>query len=71
MKTTKFTGKFRNEYGREYELTVNCFSFFQAFFLLTADAIRNGSHYQLATITSEDGEVKHVGDIMQCSEIIK
>lgn len=70
MRTYKFTGLFKADDGHEYELTVHCMSTFQAFFLLTADAIRSGRHYQLSSITDEKGKVMRVGDIFTCCEII-
>lgn len=60
MKTKTYTGVFKNDDGHAYKLKVECFGFIQAFFLLTADAIRSGRHYQLSEITDEDGKVKVV-----------
>ncbi len=71
MKTTKYTGVFKSINGHEYSLIVNCIGgFVQAFFLLTADAIRTGNHYQLDTITSETGGVRHVANISKVSELL-
>jgi hypothetical protein len=71
MKQYKFTGLFRAYNGHEYELTTSCNGFLQAFFLLTADAIKGARHYQLATITNELGDVRQIGDILECSKLIK
>ena len=51
MRTYKFQGTFRSAEGHIYTLSVICMSFFEAFFLLTADAIRSGKHYQLHSIS--------------------
>lgn len=70
MKQYKYTGLFRSAEGHEYSLTTNCDSLFQAFFLLTAEAIKSGRHYQLKTITDEErGVVTRIGDILKVSEI--
>lgn len=70
MRTYKFIGIFKSDEGHIYSLSVNCNSFFQAFFLLTADAIRTGKHYQLYSIENEDGNVRYVSDIMKCGSIL-
>jgi hypothetical protein len=69
MKTYKYIGLFRSDMGHEYKLEVNCNGFIQAFFLLTADAIRSGKHYQLHTITGEDGNSIFVDDIIKVSTL--
>jgi hypothetical protein len=69
MKSTKFIGVFKSNEGNVYELNVTCFSFFQAFFLLTADAIRSGKHYQLYSITDDKGVEKKIDDILKCSKV--
>lgn len=71
MKNYKFSGLFQSAEGHVYELDVRCDSFFQAFFLLTADAIRSGRHYQLKTITDEKGSVVSVDDILKCASLLK
>ena len=70
MRNYTFIGTFRNAEGHEYTLTVYCMTTFQAFFLLTADAIREGKHYQLKHITNEKGEIFWVDDVMKVSELI-
>lgn len=65
MRTYKFIGVFISQDGHKYELEVNCNGYLQAFFLLTADAIRSARHYQLATITDENNQTFRVGDISQ------
>lgn len=54
MKTTQYTGTFNNGSGNEYKLTVYCFGFVEAFFLLTAKAIQEGKHFELGTIEALD-----------------
>lgn len=70
MKTTKYVGRFISAEGHTYTLAVSCFGFLEAFFLLTADAIRTGRHYQLNQITSEDGTVALVDDILKCGNLL-
>lgn len=70
MRTYTYTGIFKSAEGHVYELKVNCNGFLQAFFLLTADAIRSARHYQLASITDEKGSVREVDDIAKCSSLI-
>lgn len=63
MKTYPFTGVFNNGINI-YNETVYCDSFTQAFILLTANAINNGKHYQLESITDdEEGVTKQVNTI--------
>ena len=71
MKTYKYIGFFKSSEGHTYELNVSCNGFIQAFFLLTADAIRSARHYQLNTITDEKGDVVEVGDICKVSKLLK
>lgn len=40
------------------------------FFLLTADAIRSGKHYQLNSIIDENGHVVFVSDILKTGELL-
>jgi len=54
MKTTKYTGAFKSDSGDTYTLSVNCTGFVQAYFLLTAEAIKNGKYFQLETIEALD-----------------
>ncbi len=71
MKTTKYTGLFKNA-GPEYSLEVDCFGFLQAFFLLTAEAIKTGKHYQLYSITdNEHNFIRYIDDINKCTRLIK
>ena len=70
MKKYKYIGLFKSAEGHTYQLEVNCNGFLQAFFLLTADAIRSAKHYQLKTITDEKGNKKMVDDIIKCSELL-
>lgn len=70
MKKYKYTGLFISAEGHKYELTVNCNGFLQAFFLLTADAIRSSKHYQLNSITDENMNVRKVDDILKCSVLL-
>jgi hypothetical protein len=70
MKQYKYVGLFKADNGHEYELSCYCMGFLQAFFLLTAEAIQSGRHYQLATITSELGDVRTIDDIVKCSQLI-
>ena len=69
MKTYNYKGIFKSAGGHIYELEVSCNGFLQAFFLLTADAIRSARHYQLNSITDEKGNVKMVDDIIKCGEL--
>ena len=70
MRTYKYTGFFKSMEGHEYSLEVNCNGFIQAFFLLTADAIRSARHYQLKTITDEKGNSVNVDDILKVGELL-
>jgi hypothetical protein len=70
MKNYKHTGIFKSAEGHTYQIEVRCASFLQAFFLLTADAIRSGRHYQLQSITDEKGIVVNVGDIVKCGLLL-
>jgi len=70
MKKYKYTGLFLSSDGHEYSITVNCNGGIQAFFLLTADAIRSGRHYQLKTITDNEGRIRKVDDIILVSNLI-
>ena len=70
MRQYKYTGLFKNAEGHSYELQVSCGGFLQAFFLLTAQAISSGKHYQLHTITlKEKNKVIFVADIVKCTEL--
>lgn len=70
MKKIKYTGLFKSSEGHVYQLEVNCNGFLQAFFLLTADAIRTGQHYQLHSIMDENFKEKMVDDIVKCSSLL-
>ncbi len=69
MKTYKYKGLFVSASGDKYELEVSCFGFIEAFFLLTAEAIKTGKHYQLNKITDEKGHVRYVDDILKVGEL--
>jgi len=71
MRHTKYIGVFCSNTLHEYNLTVYCDSFVQAFILLTAEAINQGKHYQLATITDEKGNVRYVKDISLLNDLLK
>lgn len=66
----KYTGLFKSREGCVYQLEVICYGFLQAFFLLTADAIRSGRHYQLHSIMDENMNEKMVDDIIKCGELL-
>jgi len=70
MKTEKYSGLFRNDDGHQYILDVYCNGFIQAFFLLTADAIRSGKHYQLYSIVNDEN-IRYIRDIIEVSNLIK
>ena len=70
MRTYKYIGLFRSAEGHEYTLDVSCNGYLQAMILLTADAIRSARHYQLSTITDEEGNVRHIDDILKMGELI-
>ena len=71
MKNSKYYGIFKSDVGPTYQLEVRCNGFIQAFFLLTADAIRSGRHYQLHTILDEKNNVRKVDDIIKVGDVIK
>ena len=71
MKQIKYIGLFKSIEGHEYTLSVYCFGFLQAFFLLTAEAIKTGKHYQLYNITDEKDNIVLVDDILKCSKLLK
>jgi len=70
MKKYKYIGNFRSIEGYEYELEVYCNGTIQAFFLLIAEAIKSGKHYQLNTITDEKGNVYTIDDINKVGDLI-
>lgn len=70
MKHTKYTGLFISDTMDKYSLDVYCNGFIQALFLLTADAIRSGKHYQLSSITNDKNTVRYVSNIMNTSCIL-
>ena len=63
MKKYKFIGLFKSDNQNTYELEVYCNGYIQAFILLTAKAIESGNHYQLFTITNEDGDYRTISNI--------
>ena len=70
MKQYEYIGVFKSSDGHTYELSVYCNGFLQAFFLLTADAIRSARHYQLHSIKDENGNKRMVSDIIKCGELL-
>lgn len=70
MRTYRYIGYFKSAEGHQYQLEVSCNGFLQAFFLLTADAIRSGRHYQLDCIIDENGNERKVIDIVKCGELL-
>ncbi len=71
MKKYKYIGLFKSAEGHTYELETQCNGFIQAFFLLTADAIRSGKHYQLSTIKDVEKEsTVKVDDILKVGELL-
>lgn len=71
MRNYKYIGMFRSHDGDVYHLQVVCGGFLTAFFLLTADAIRSGKHYQLAEIKCVDNnETRRVASISNCSKLL-
>lgn len=70
MKNNKYIGLFESAEGHNYQLEVMCNGFIQAFFLLTADAIRSAQHYQLKTITNKNNVIVEVDDILNCSKLL-
>lgn len=71
MRTYKHTGTFMNEEGVRFELSVNCNNMREAFFLLIADAIREGKFYDLEYIEDEKGNVTRVHDIKEVDNILR
>lgn len=69
MKTTKYVGTFKADNGHTYTLSVTGSGFLQAFFLLTADAIRTGQHYQLYSVEDDKGNVRLIDDILKVSSV--
>lgn len=70
MKNYTYTGLFKSQDGNTYQLKVTCSGFLQAFFLLTADAIRSGRHYQLHSIMDEKFQERMVDDIIKCGDLL-
>jgi hypothetical protein len=71
MKKYKYIGTFKSAEGNNYQLTVFCNGFIEAFFLLTADAIRTGKHYQLYSIEDcSNSDCRYVCDILNVGELI-
>lgn len=64
-----YVGVFKNYDGHEHTIKVSCLGFIEAFFLLTAKAIESGRHYQLSTITDENGITLKIKDIMKVAEL--
>jgi len=70
MRTYTYIGLFISAEGHQYQLNVNCNGFIEAFFLLTAEAIKSGRHYQLDSIKDEKGNVKYVSDILKVGDLL-
>lgn len=71
MRQYKYKGLFRSSEGDEFSLIIYSNGFINAFFLLTADAIRMGNHYQLHSITNEEnGDLRYIDDIMKVGKLI-
>lgn len=70
MEKYRYTGTFIADNRHTYTLSVNCNGFIQAFILLTAEAIKNGYHYQLDTILDEKGNEAQVSSINELSKIL-
>jgi phage-related protein len=69
MRTYTFTGHFKSQNGAIVEYTVNALSFGDAYFLLMAKAINNGTIHDLRWIKKVDAyDVRKVEDF---SVIIK
>lgn len=63
LRPYKYIGVFKNGHTIE----VSCKGFVQAFYLLTADAIRSGKNYELSTITDENGIIRNIdNDWKEC-----
>ena len=69
MRQEKYKGTFISMEGHTYEIEESALSFFEAFFLLTASAIKSGRHYQLYSIQCEN-DLRIVSDIMECSKLL-
>ena len=70
MKKYKYVGTFLSSDNNRYQLTCYCNGFLEAFILLTADAIKQGKHYQLENIADEHLNVCKVADIIKLNEIL-
>lgn len=70
MRKYKYTGIFKSADNHQFQLEVYCNGFIQALILLTADAIRMGNHYQLDTITNQEGDSRKVDDIGRVGELL-
>lgn len=70
MKTYTYTGLFESADGHQYMIDVQANGTIQAFFLLTADAIRSGRHYQLKTICDENHRITEVGSILNVGKLL-
>ena len=70
MRRYKYIGHFKSEEGHEYSIHAYCNGFLQAFFCLTADAIRSTRHYQLYKIVDEEGNERQVTDIQSCMKCL-
>lgn len=70
MKTTKYTGYFISSDGNNHIITVNTTGFLKAFFLLTAEAIKEDKHFQLSYIIDENGIERKIKDIYSLSTVM-
>lgn len=69
MKKHTYIGLFKS-LNNDYILTVTCSNFTEAFFLLTAEAIKLGKHYQLYSITDEKNRIKLVSNLKRINELL-
>jgi len=69
LKKHIYIGLFKS-LNNDYTLTVTCFNFTEAFFLLTAEAIKLGKHHQLYSITDEKNRVKLVSNLKRINELL-
>lgn len=70
MRTYEYIGDFISDEGHHHTIKVNCNGFIQAFILLTAEAIKQGKHYQLDCITDEEGGMRQIDNINLIGELI-
>jgi len=71
MKHYRYIGHFKSWMGNTFQLEVYCNGFLKAFFLLTAEAINRGNHWQLDKIIAENGDERTVDDVLKCNLLLK